>query len=205
MAIDESLRILESAISDVGHWRYWAKSDTVFQIEFGWVMLFIPSDDPSRPPSSTIALRFNNPRCVVALQHATEDPDLPDDWFAKLGRDEIEAFGVTEEAFTLTDVAQLRRIYQEAARRDFIVGSENDWEAIGAEQAFIAFWAQNVGLVVVAESLEVSSHQGRIEIEDIGTRNAEWWKYWREYWARIRSDNPMPKDSLCEITIPLAE
>lgn len=203
--MNESLSILEAAISDVGHWRYWIKSDTAFQIEFGWVMLFIPSDDPTRPPSSTIALRFNKPHCVVALQHGEEDRDLPEDWFAKLGRDEIEAFGVSEQDLTLTDVGRLRRIYQEATRRNFIVGTEDDLRATEPDQAFVAFWARSVGLVVVAESLEVLSHRGRIEIEDIGAKNSEWWKYWQEYWARIDSDNPMPKDPLCEITIPLQD
>lgn len=122
--MNEVLTILERAISDVGHWRWWVRSDTAFQVEFGWVMLLIPSEDASRPPSSTIALRFHEPRCVAALRRATEGSSLPDDWFAKLGRDEIEPLGVNDGELTLTDLGQLRSICQEASCRDFILGDE---------------------------------------------------------------------------------
>ena len=161
--MSEALKILERAISDVGHWRWWVRSDTVFQVEFGWVMLLIPSEDASRPPSSTIALRFRDPRCIVALQRASEGSGLPDDWFAKLAEDKIEPPGVNDGDFTLTDLGQLRTIYQEANRRDFILGDERDLENIDQDHAFMALWAGNVGLVVGAKSLEVLSIKGLLK------------------------------------------
>ena len=203
--MSEALKILERAISDVGHWRWWVRSDTVSHVEFGWVMLLIPSENASRPPSSTIALRFHDPRCIVALQRATEGSGLPDDWFAKLAEDKIEPPGVSDGDFTLTDLGQLRIIYQEAHHRDFILGDERDLENIGQDEVFMAFWAGNVGLVVRAKSLEVLSHQGPIESEDIPARSSAWWNYWREYWKRLDGDDSMPKDPLCEITIPAGD
>ena len=151
--MSEALKILERAIFDVGHWRWWVRSDTVFQVEFGWVMLLIPSEDASRPPLSTIALRFHDPRCIAALQRATEGSGLPNDWFAKLGRDEIEPLGVNDGDFTLTDLGQLRTICQEATRRDFVLGDGRELENIGQDKAFMAFWAGDVGLAVVAKSM----------------------------------------------------
>ena len=200
--MSEALAILERSISDVGYWRWWTEADTAFQIEFGWVMLLIPSDDPSLPPSSIVTLRFNNPRCIVTLQRATEGPAMPDDWFAKLGRDEIEPFRVCDDSFTLTNAAQFRSIWQNAVQRGFILGNEHELEDIGKGKSFLGFWAENVGLAVVSESVEVLSHRGRIEIKDIEAKSVEWWKYWRRYWDQIDSDNPLPEDSLCEITIP---
>ena len=203
--MSEALKILERAISDVGQWRWWVRSDTAFQVEFGWVMLLIPSEVAGRPPSSTIALRFHEPYGIVALQRAKDGSGLPDDWFVKLGRDEIEPLGVNDGEFTLTDVGQLRTIFQEASRRDFVLGDDRELENIGQDQAFIAFWAGDAGLVVVAKSLEIVSHQVHIEIDEIPAKSAAWWQYWREYWDRIDSDNPMPEDSLCEITIPAGD
>lgn len=77
-----------------------------------------------------------------------------------------------------------------------------DLEGIGKDQAFLAFWAGNVGLAVCGDKMQVLSHRGRIEIEDIIAKNTEWWEYWRHYWNQIDSDHPLPEDSLCEITIP---
>lgn len=203
--MSNALRVLEQAITDIGHWRWWVRSDAIFQVEFGWVMLLVPLKNAGDPPTNAIALGFNNPWCVVVLQRSTEGSGLPDDWFTKLGQDELEPLNVDHENFTLTDVHCLHSIYQNADRRDFIVGNEEDMEGIAHDHAFLAFWAQDAGLIVISERMDVLSHRGRMEIEEIAAKHAAWWEYWREYWDRIDSDDPLPYDPLCEVTIPLAE
>ncbi len=200
--MSEALKILEGAITDVGHWRWWARSDVALQLEFGWVMLLVPSDDPKEPPSNVIALRFNKPRCIVALW--PEDSDLPDDWLAKLQEDKLDPLGVDHVDFTLTDRKQLQAIFRSAIRREFILGTEQDLSAIGPNDAFLAFWA-GAGMIIIGQSMQILSHKGPIATDNIPAMHAAWWKYWREYWARKDSKNPMPKDNLCEVTIPLKE
>jgi hypothetical protein len=199
------LEVLEDAISDVGHWHWWTKTDTAFQLEFAWVMLLVPSDDPSQPPSSAVALRFRNPRCVAVLQKNVQRSALPDNWFRKLGQDELKPLAVSHESFTLTSIDRLRAILGDAERRKFLVGSEPDLDHIGTEDAFLAFWAGDAGLVVVGERVEVLSHRGRIEVEEISEKHQDWWKYWRQYWDKKDSDEPLPLDDLCEITIPAGD
>lgn len=128
---------------------------------------------------------------------------MPDEWFAKLGRDEIEPLLISNGSFTLTNTEQFRLICQSAYQREFIVGTERDLEGITEGQAFLAFWARNVGLAVVSESMEVVSHRGDMAFEDIKAKSIAWWEYWRRYWDQIHSDNSLPYDPLCEVTIPL--
>jgi hypothetical protein len=203
--MNNALKVLERAVSDAGHWLWWTKNDSIFQVEFGWVMLLMQSPEAGAAPSNTIALSFLGPRCVIAIQRGTKRQELPDDWFAMLGRDEIKPLHVSDEDFTLTDVDKLRAMYECGKRRQVIFGKEDDLDRIRADESFMAFWAGNAGLLVVAKGMEVLSHKGRIEFDLIEQMHTDWWNYWREYWARTDSDNPMPEDSLCEITIPAGD
>jgi len=150
--MSKALKILERAICDAGYWQWWTRTETAFQIEFGWVMLLIRSEDASQPPSHTIALRFANPRCIVALQRDTESRGLPDDWFARLGRDDIEPLHVCEGGFTLTSFGELRTMYEAAEQREFFLGTVDDVGNVSKDEAFLAFWAGNAGLLIVGKN-----------------------------------------------------
>jgi hypothetical protein len=59
-------------------------------------------------------------------------------------------------------------------------------------------------VVIAADRMEIITHKGTVDPESLDDLSHKWWQYWREYWNRIDSENPMPKDRLCEITIPAA-
>jgi hypothetical protein len=60
--VDEHLKILESAISDVGCWTWWTTNlPEAFQVEFSGVQLWNPPNGEGKAPSGQIALRFRMP------------------------------------------------------------------------------------------------------------------------------------------------
>ena len=62
---------------------------------------------------------------------------MSDDWFAKLGRDDIKPMRVCNESFTLTRNADhLRSIYGDANRQEFILGGEQDLKSIRKDRHF---------------------------------------------------------------------
>src|SRR5262245_35039291 len=57
--VGDHLPALESAISDLGCWTWWAANlPSAFQVEFGGTQLWNPPSGEGQPPSSRIALRF---------------------------------------------------------------------------------------------------------------------------------------------------
>lgn len=197
----DPISTLESAISDVGYWRWWAEAlPEVFQVEFGGVQLYFPPLVAGRPPNSVVALRFHEPS-VVAFLTAEDARDLPVDWRTALHADKLKPFSVDHERFTVSSEDTLRDVLV-GCRVEFAHGSE-----IGAPSdagsVLLAFRAQQVGLIVRAKRMAVVGQPGVLEPAQIVSASEAWWEYWREYWRRRDSDSPLPKDYACEVTIPL--
>jgi hypothetical protein len=72
----------------------------------------------------------------------------------------------------------------------------------GSGEALLGFWAGQVGFVAVAESVALLSMQGEVDLASIPELHAKWWTYWKEYWARKDTADPMPRDYACEVCIP---
>lgn len=49
------------------------------------------------------------------------------------------------------------------------------------------------------------SHDGELSLDDVENRKDKWWDYWKEYWEKRDSENPLPKDYACEVTIPAGQ
>ena len=54
--MNKELQIIEEAISDVGYWRWWTKSEDIFQIEFGGTQLLFSEPVEKEPPSTVLAI-----------------------------------------------------------------------------------------------------------------------------------------------------
>lgn len=52
--------------------------------------------------------------------------------------------------------------------------------------------------------MAVFNYQGELDEQAVLASSREWWAYWREYWRRKDTPDPMPRDYACEITIPAA-
>ncbi len=199
---NEALTILEEAISDVGNWRYWTLEDEQFQIEFGWVMLHIPTTEIDKSPSSLVALRFIDIQNLVILERNFIRTNLPTDWFEKLRKDEIEPFPVSHGEFSLTDLDEIKKYLYEAETKNFIVGNEAELLNSDNSGFNLGFWSGNVGLIVISKDFELVTINGKRSLGDVKEMHENWWNYWQAYWAKYDTKDSLPYDSLCEITIP---
>jgi hypothetical protein len=195
------LSILESAIADVGYWRWWAhKLPTAFQVEFGGVQLWNPPTEKDGPPSGVVALRFGQPTVIAFL--TSDEINTPPDWRNALHEDRIDPFSVSNDAITLQSEELLDEVVT-GSTAEYILGNESDLLNRTAPVK-LAFRAGPVCLVVRAQDLTVITSSGELNPEQIQQSSDRWWSYWREYWDQRATDAPMPKDYACEVTIPLA-
>lgn len=198
-----SKALLEEAISDGGLWSWWTADlpDTV-QVEFVGTQLWNPPLTSDAPPNSQIALRFDDLNFVGFLMRQGRASGLPHDWPERLHNDESEPYSLSYGDFTLTDPRRLANFLDEAHDVDTRVGVVEDIRSISHDASILAFWAGPVGLILVAASMTVLNYQGKVPLTEIEAMNQKWWDYWKEYWERKHSPNPMPTDYACEVTIP---
>lgn len=198
----ESLKILETAISDVGYWNWW---DTllpdVAQLEFGGIQLYQANEHPENPPFSTIALRFSSLRSFCFLtknrNHVSED------WYKLLQQDLMEPPACDNEYFTLTDKALMKKALSFAESTIKIAGEYPDSHGFWQGKYKLVFWARDYGCAVSADKINLICHSGEISIDEVFIRYKEWWEYWRKYWDFKNTSHPMPQDYACEVTIPM--
>jgi hypothetical protein len=194
-----ALRTLEDAISDVGMWSWWVPGEDFFQVEFAGTQLFNLPATPDAPPSGQVALKFIKPSIIAFLTHP-KGLEMPEDWPEKLHKDELKPFNITYSELTLTDPEIVKQIFGMSARTLQLLGCGLD--DIPKDAAMLAFWAGPVGLVVIAEQMEIFSHQRQLKLEEIPELSRKWWAYWKEYWRRRDNENRFPVDYACEVTIP---
>ncbi len=200
--MSEYLSVLESAISDVGHWTWWtAILPDTFQVEFDGTQLWSPPLREGQPPSGQIALLFRKPRLVYFV---TLSDAVPEDWPDRLQKDELGSFGVNHEEFTLTSPESCRRLLVRAMCVRALVGEPGRTPRPKAGEAFLGFAAGPIGMVVAASSMAVLSQHGELGSEAVLDASRRWGTYWREYWRRLDTPDPMPRDHTCEVTIPAA-
>jgi len=202
------LKILEDAIFDVGYWRWWAIAEpSVVQIEFGGVQIARPAVDGEPPaPIGIMALRFRGATsfCFLTRDRAVA---LPPDWPTKLAEGKLESEDVSTamsyELLALTDrkiAAAVLAVPHTAKAMLGAVPTLDDWDRAAVH---LAFWAGQVGAIVLAESMEILTMDGSMSVDEIPALKDAWWKYWRIYWDRRRTEDALPYDGSCEVTIPL--
>lgn len=194
--MEKALSILEEAISDVGHWRWWSESlPSFFAAEFSCVKLWTPPTAFDRPPPGIVAVGFKNPSLVAFITSDSAE-NLRPDWRIALQNDKVEPFGIFDDIFTLQDSSQLGNII-EGCSIEYLLGSNEN--LFQTSPCLLAFRAGDVGLIVRGEQIAVPPFD---ELTDIVKARDEWQSYWSEYWERKESDAPMPKDYTCEVCIP---
>jgi len=194
------LHTLEYAISDVGIWTWWATDSTKYvQLEFDRTMLLLSEATNEKPPSNKLAIQFKSP--ITAIIMTKKESKLPDNWLSLFNEDKLEPFQVDYEYFSF-DSKQIKEMMELSDDSHTIFGDNYENIADIEEKVQLGFWAGEIGLVVVADSMKIVSHLGEIELNKIPDLHKKWWEYWKNYWDLIDSDNKLPYDPLCEITIP---
>ena len=201
--MEQPLKVLETAIADVGYWRWWTSQlPGAVQLEFGGTQLWFSPTSPDQAPSGLVAIRLRNPLLVAFL--TAKPAKLPDDWPAAMQRDECEPFTVEHDRFTLTSHDDAAAYLAEAASVQALVGTPSDLPKYRGK-AILAFWSGPVGFVGAAESIAVYSLNGEVDLASVPGLHGKWWSYWREYWERKNTARPMPHDYACEVCIPTGD
>src|SRR5262249_17729729 len=147
-----------------------------------------------------LALRFINPKSVTLLYK--KESRLPKNWLDLFEKDKLQPFSVDYEHFSF-DSDRVRKIFLTADSTETIIGENYSDNLNGV--CTLGFWAGEVGIVIVADSMKIVSHSGQIELQKIPELHQKWWEYWKNYWDMKETKSPLPYDPLCEITIPLTE
>lgn len=199
--MEETLTLLADAIADVGVWTWWqGETAEYIQVEFCHTQLWNAPVTDSEPPSGQIAIRFDNPASVAFLTFEVEV--VPEDWPQLLHQDEIDCFALDSEAFTFTDTQLIVELLAQCAAVETWQGSpphEVDW-AISPVK--LGFRVGLVGLLIAAEQMKLLTLHGEFGLDEVEAKHQQWWDYWKEYWRLIDTDNPLPEDYACEVTIP---
>jgi len=195
-----SLDILEYAISDAGLWTWWTEEfPDVIQLEFNRTMLYFEPKSPDRSPSNQIAIQFRSPKSVTVLKK--QNCSLSNNWLEDFHADKLEPFGIDYENFSFSS-KEITAIVQQADVTDTIFGAKLNDEEILKSNVSLAFWAGEIGIVIIADSMKILTHDGEIKPDQITELHNKWWEYWKQYWDVINTDKAMPYDPICEITIP---
>jgi hypothetical protein len=193
--------ILVSAISDVGYWRWWSeKLPEIFQMEFGGVQIYVPSEDKTKPPSGLLALKFLRPSYVSFIRRKSNTDNLPADWPQQLKEDKIAPFNVSNDEFALNDDDLFLTVVNQIDSE--VIHFTNN---LGGKDVKLAFWAGAVGMKIEAAEIRPILISGEVQISAIASLHGDWWTYWRDYWKKRDTAEALPKDYACEVTIPLKE
>jgi hypothetical protein len=196
-------KVIESAISDVGYWRWWTDAlPKLFQLEFGGVQFYIPPQQPEAVPSTVFSLRFENPTSIAFLDRTGT---LPSNWPSLFQQGQIKAPKIEHDRFFISRKSEINQLILEAKNVQIIQGADPRSKDFVPGKIQLAFWAGDLGFAISAEKFVPVDWRGDIALENITKMSEEWWDYWKKYWASKNTTSPFPQDYACEVTIPMNE
>lgn len=196
----EQLEILANAISDVGYWSWWTgQLPDIFQIEFGGTQLYFPPVSSDNPPQTQIAIQFRKP---TAINFISKNETNVFEWVELLHEDKIEPPTCSYGEFSFGDSELTRTLLQQVKHCKTHFGSQPTVEMLQAPFSLV-YWCGDIGLAIAGNELKLLNHLGDIAVAEIADINRQWWDYWKTYWDKRESDQALPKDYACEVTIPL--
>jgi hypothetical protein len=197
--MNEFLKILESAISDVGVWRWWnADVPNVFQIEFSGVQLWIPPTAQDKPPSGLLSLAFIKPCSVVFLDFTGT---MPEHWMEDFHHDKLKPFGIVHDQFQFNNPEFMHQLRHDTKSATVFWGNEAN--EVHDTEILLSFTAGAVGLIIIAEEMTIATLHGKVSAQELTEMSRKWWAYWKEYWKAKETQSPFPQDYACEVTIPI--
>jgi hypothetical protein len=203
--IKEKLKVLEDAISDVGYWNWWtADIPKLIMLEFGGTQIWTKPND-KESPSGQIGITFQNPYSVSFVTRNEYTSVTPENWAELLHNDKLDQPEIEHGQFKFNDIELIEHIIKNSKKVETIFG-HNPMEPDFKNAEFIfGFWAVNFGCIISCESIKIVSHDGELSLDDIERRTGRWWEYWKDYWEKRNTENPLPQDYACEVTIPAGQ
>jgi hypothetical protein len=196
------LKKLASAISDVGGWSYWqGKLPDLLQLEFTGVQLWNPPEDEDRPPSGTIALQFKNVQAVDFLTFVADS--VPANWPELIASEQLCL--ADRVMIVFNDVAAIKTELASVKRFDAVcgLGYKRDDHFFDSQFQCVV-QTGGIGVVVSAELLIWRNHTEKdLPLSLIEERSIKWWEYHQAYWKSKETNQPFPRDTACEVTIPI--
>lgn len=197
-----ALKKLSNAISDVGYWNWWtAEYPKVIMLEFGGVQLW-SKPKKNQPPSGQLAIKFQKPISVSFVTREEYRNETPNNWADLLHEDKLEQPTFSHGCFGFNQPKITQQILEDAKRVETVFGINPTESSFGESPITFSFWAGNVGALIACESMEIVTHDGKLSLDQAIQKIDKWWEYWKVYWSKIDSKNPLPKDYACEVTIP---
>lgn len=193
------IQTLAYALSDVGNWT-WINIEeaALVQLEFANAMVNMNTPEDGKAPSHRLALVFRQPVSVTILY--SNDTQLPADWLQLFNEDKLEPFSIDYENFSF-EKEKIQDILAAADRTETILG--NSYTDHADNNCQLGFWTEEIGIVIVADSMDIYSHAGEITLDEIVACHQLWWEYWKKYWDVKDTPEALPYDALCEMTIPV--
>ncbi len=144
---------------------------------------------PRSPPSSLVALRFRRPSRIAFLRDGGDQSSLQEDWYLQLNNDRLEPLNVSQEEFALGNDGLFAELVGKSREEEVHFVGES-----GGSDVKLAFLASGGGgLSVEAAEVGIFLMTGEIDLEKFEKLHGDWWVYWKEYWRRKDTPNPMPK------------
>ena len=94
-------------------------------------------------------------------------------------------------------------LLQKAVKVTQFHGAAFDTERFHEAAFRLSFAAESAGLIVAGDTMGLHTSRGLVPVDEVEEMSRKWWVYWKEYWRRRGSDEPLPKDCACEVTIPI--
>jgi hypothetical protein len=195
---------LENALSDVGIWNWWvAEYPDLFMIEVSGAQIWNNPVKLDSPPSGQIAMVFQNPASVCFIERKEYVVEMEKEWYNLLHDDKLETPSIEAGSLTFDDEIYFKKSVSDSINTHCAFGKLPKDINITKYPIKFVMWAGNCGCLVVAESVKIRSHDGDLTLEEVNNRITKWWDYWKEYWEKRSTENPLPKDYACEVTIPV--
>lgn len=199
----EILELFCQSVSDVGLFSWWSASDDgKFQVEFAGTQLWLPPLTPEGPPCGTIALRFEGEVMTCLLRR--EQKVAPADWADQLQNDSLRPLRLTPQSMKLCYESGSTE-FLEAVHGFAESGRPPQAEELLSRPARLLFWAGEVGVAVAARRMALVTHQGDRDWQLVPGMVSRWWSYWEEYWKVRETEQALPWDYACEVTVPVED
>jgi len=200
------IEVLASVIEETSAWTWWVVSGDSVQLEFTSPQLARRGEANAIPtPLVSLALRFGGVHEFAFLTRSDAE-SVPEDWPSRMADDSLDFDAVPTslsfEHLALNHYGTRERVFAIPHRREWLMQSRMG-PAESSAKYELAFWAGQVGAVVRAESMEVHTHEGPLDPSTLAELQSLWWEYWRTYWHRRGSSDPLQYDPICETIIPL--
>ncbi len=197
------IEALESGVAhEDGATVWWTEDPETgkFFLEFSNTRIWNPPIEKDSVPNTQIQLIFSDVLRVVFGREDTSSYET--DWPQQVHDDALKVHIIPGQIF-LNNLQATQQHINRIKHHDLIRGNPiNSPEFLNAAYIF-SVEIDSAIIVISANSLKLRNWEEEIPLENLGEKVEKWWLYYKEYWIRRDTNNPMAYDSVCETMIPI--